>query len=117
MSSVLYMAWRYLVYHRYKTAVLLLSITLIVYIPVGLRVLVQQSEQQLTVRAEATPLLVGAKGSPLELVLNSLYFSADVPETMRFSEVQRITESGLARAHPAVRSLSLARGSDRRHHG
>ena len=96
MSSVLYMAWRYLVYHRYKTAVLLLSITLIVYIPVGLRVLVQQSEQQLTVRAESTPLLVGVKGSPLELVLNSLYFSADVPETMRFAEVQRITASGLA---------------------
>jgi putative ABC transport system permease protein len=90
------MAWRYLVYHRYKTAVLLLSITLIVYIPVGLRVLVQQSEQQLTVRAEATPLLVGAKGSPLELVLNALYFAAEVPETMRFAEVQRITESGLA---------------------
>ncbi|MHC4590352.1 MAG: hypothetical protein ACYTAQ_13750, partial [Planctomycetota bacterium] len=60
MSSVLYMAWRYLAYHRYKTVVLLLSIALIVYIPVGLRVLVQQSERQLTARAEATPLLVGA---------------------------------------------------------
>ncbi|MHC4711541.1 MAG: hypothetical protein ACYTA3_14335, partial [Planctomycetota bacterium] len=39
---------------------------------------------------------MGVKGSPLELVLNSLYFSADVPETMRFAEVQRITASGLA---------------------
>ncbi|MHC4993123.1 MAG: ABC transporter permease, partial [Planctomycetota bacterium] len=100
MSSVLYMAWRCLLYHRYKTVVLLLSISLIVYIPVGLRVLVQQSERQLTARAEATPLLVGAKGSPLELVLNALYFGAEVPETMRYSEVRRITESGLARAIP-----------------
>jgi len=108
VSSVLYMAWRYLVYHRYKTAVLLLSITLIVYIPVGLRVLVQQSEQQLTVRAEATPLLVGARGSPLELVLNALYFSAEVPETMRFAEVQRIAESGLALPIPLyIRFRSL----------
>ena len=55
MSSVLYLAWRYLAYHRYKTAVLVLSITLILYIPTGLRVLVRQSEQQLTARAEATP--------------------------------------------------------------
>ncbi|MHC4767183.1 MAG: ABC transporter permease [Planctomycetota bacterium] len=108
MSSVLYMAWRYLVYHRYKTVVLLLSITLIIYIPVGLRVLVQQSERQLTVRAEATPLLVGAKGSPLELVLNALYFAAEVPETMRFAQVQRITESGLARPIPLyIRFRSL----------
>ncbi len=72
MTGVLFMAWRYLVYHRIKTVVLLLSITLIVFIPAGLRVLVRQSEQQLTARAEVTPLLVGAKGSPLELVLSSL---------------------------------------------
>ncbi|MHC4079824.1 MAG: hypothetical protein ACYS15_01315 [Planctomycetota bacterium] len=108
MSSVLYMAWRYLAYHRYKTAVLLLSIALIVYIPVGLRVLVRQSERQLTARAEATPLLVGAKGSPLELTLNALYFGADVPEMMDFSEVSRIARSGLARPIPLyVRFHSL----------
>jgi putative ABC transport system permease protein len=102
------MAWRYLAYHRYKTAVLLLSISLIVYIPVGLRVLVRQSERQLTARAEATPLLVGAKGSPLELVLNALYFGADVPETMAFAEVGRIARSGLARPVPLyVRFHSL----------
>ncbi|MHC4219643.1 MAG: ABC transporter permease, partial [Planctomycetota bacterium] len=100
MSSVLYMAWRYLAYHRYKSVVLLLSITLIVYIPVGLRVLVRQSEARLTARAEATPLLVGARGSPLELVLNSLYFGADVPETISFAETARIAESGLARPIP-----------------
>jgi putative ABC transport system permease protein len=94
------MAWRYLAYHRYKTAVLLLSITLIVYIPVGLRVLVRQSEAQLTARAEATPLLVGAKGSPLELVLSSLYYGADVPETIPFAVVNEIAASGLARPIP-----------------
>jgi putative ABC transport system permease protein len=94
------MAWRYLAYHRYKSAVLLLSITLIVYIPVGLRVLVRQSEARLTARAEATPLLVGARGSPLELVLNSLYFGADVPETIPFAEAARIAASGLARPIP-----------------
>ena len=94
------MAWRYLAHNRYKTAILLACITLIVYIPVGLRVLVRQSEQQLSVRAEATPLLIGARGSPLELVLNSLYFSADVPETIPYGEVCRVAEEGLARAIP-----------------
>ena len=35
--------------------------------------------KELTARAQATPLLVGAKGSPLELMLNSLYFESDTP--------------------------------------
>ncbi len=96
MRDSLYLAWRYLAYHRIKTAILITSITLIVFLPVGLRVLVRQSERQLTARAEATPLLVGAKGSPLELVLNSLYFESDVPELMRHAQVTRIDTTGLA---------------------
>ena len=100
MTGVLYMAWRYLVYHRIKTVVLLLSVTLIVFIPTGLRVLVRQSEQQLTARAEATPLLVGARGSPLELVLSSLYFTAEVPQRMVYGEVGTIAATNLARPIP-----------------
>ncbi|MEE8175380.1 MAG: hypothetical protein V3T97_02080, partial [Gemmatimonadota bacterium] len=69
MRQVFYLAGRYLAYHRWKTITLVGAITLIVYLPVGLRVLVNQSSRQLTARALATPLIIGAKGSPLELVL------------------------------------------------
>ncbi|MHC4992767.1 MAG: ABC transporter permease [Planctomycetota bacterium] len=100
MSSVLYLAWRYLAYHRVKTAVLVMSIALIAFVPAGLRVLVGQSERQLTARAVASPLLMGARGSPLELVLNSLYFSSDVPDTVPFGAVQEIADTGLAQAIP-----------------
>ena len=74
MTDVLYLAWRYLAYHRVKTAVLVAAVAIIVYLPVGLNVIVSQSAKELTARAQATPLLIGAKGSSLELVLNSLYF-------------------------------------------
>ena len=100
MSGVLYLAGRYLAYHKFKTAILVLSITLVLYIPTGLRVLVRQSQQQLTARAAATPLLIGAKGSPIELVLNSLYSGAEVPEQMRYAEVAKVRESGLANPIP-----------------
>ena len=100
MVDVLYLAWRYLVYHRLKTAILVTSITLIIYLPVGLNVVVEQSGEHLTSRAEATPLLVGAKGSPLELALNSLYFSLDYPELIDYSEATAITSSELATAIP-----------------
>jgi len=100
MNGVLYLAARYLAYHKFKTAILVLSITLILYIPTGLRVLVHQSQQQLTARAAATPLLIGAKGSPLELVLNSLYAGADVPGEMKYAEVAAVRETGFAEPIP-----------------
>jgi putative ABC transport system permease protein len=100
VTGTLYLAWRYLVYHRVKTAILVTSITLIVYLPVGLDVLVSQSAAQLTARTEATPLLVGARGSPLELVLNSLYLESEAPEATRYAEVDRIADSGLAQPIP-----------------
>jgi putative ABC transport system permease protein len=100
VKEALYLAWRYLAYHRIKTAILVTSIMLIVFLPVGLNVLVGQSAVELTARAEATPLLVGAKGSPLELVLNSLYFESDAPELTSYGESIRVAESGLAEPIP-----------------
>jgi putative ABC transport system permease protein len=100
MSGPLYLAWRYLAFHRWKTAVLVTALSLILFIPVGLRVLVRQSSEQLTARAEATPLLVGAPGSPTELVLNSLYFGSDVPTTLSFAEADAVAATGLATPIP-----------------
>ena len=100
MNDVLYLAWRYLADHRWKTAVLIGSVTVVLALPAGLQVLLDRSAAALTARAEATPLLVGAKGSPLELVLDSLYFDSDTPPEMSFSEVARVTETALATAVP-----------------
>jgi len=100
MRDVLYLAWRYLVYHRLKTAILVTSIMLIIYLPIGLNVVVEQSAEHLTARAAATPLLIGAKGSPLELALNSLYFSSKHPELIDYSEATLVQDSGLADAIP-----------------
>jgi putative ABC transport system permease protein len=100
MTDLAYLAWRYLVFNRWKVLILVTSITLIVYLPVGLNVLAEQSAQRMTARAAATPLLTGAKGSPLELTLNSLYFDLETPALSRFGQVTRIREGGLATPVP-----------------
>ncbi len=100
MRQLLYLAWRYLVFHRLKTAILVGSLTLIIYLPIGLRVLVDQSSRQLTARAQATPLIIGAKGSPLELTLNTLYFRAEYPDPMRHDAAIRVDSLGLALSIP-----------------
>jgi putative ABC transport system permease protein len=100
MNSVLYMAWRYLAYHPFKTVVLVVSIALILFIPVGLRVMIDRTADELTQRAGSTPLVVGAKGSPLELVLNTLYFKSNRPEPIRYEQARRAGDSGLATPIP-----------------
>ena len=115
MRDVLYLAWRYLVFHRWKTVILVTSITLIAYLPVGLNVIVGQSAEELTARAEATPLIVGVKGSPLELVLSSLYFDADPPAANEYGSGTAMAESDLATPIPSARPLHRPRYADRRH--
>ena len=96
MIETFYLAWRYLAFHKLKTFILVTSVGLIVYVPIGLRVLVDQSSRQLTARAQATPLVIGARGSQLELVLNTLYFRSDYPEVQPYQESIRVSDSRLA---------------------
>jgi putative ABC transport system permease protein len=100
MIGMLFLVWRYLIYHWIKTVILIASITLIIFLPLGLRVLIQQSRTKLTARAETTPLIIGTKGSPLELVLNTCYFSSKVPELMSYSHVDEIEKTGQALTIP-----------------
>jgi len=100
MADSLYIAWRYIAYHKVRTIVLVVSITLILYLPLALRVLVKASQRELMARAAATPLLVGAKGSSLDLAIDTLYFEPKPLEAISMAEVQRVDETGLAHAIP-----------------
>lgn len=100
MSDVFYLALRYLAYHRFKTGLMIAAIALVLYLPIGLNVLVQRGSRQLTARAASTDLIVGAKGSGLELVLRSLYFQSDVPPDLPYSAVRRVAATGFAVAIP-----------------
>lgn len=100
MTDSLYIAWRYLRYHKGKTAILAVSMALIIYLPAGLQALVSQSARNLRSRAVSTPLVIGAKGSRQELVLNTLYFESDRPTTISMQDEEEVRESGLANAIP-----------------
>jgi putative ABC transport system permease protein len=96
MNDILFLAWQYLRYHWLKTVILIASISLILFLPVGLQVLVQQGSDMLTSRAETTPLLIGARGSAVDLTLSALYFREPAVDLVPFREVTQVNESGLA---------------------
>jgi putative ABC transport system permease protein len=91
-----YIAWKYITYHRIKTAVLIACVTLIAFLPFALQLLLSESERQLMSRAVSTPLVVGAKGSALDLVMNALYFGDERPEAINMQAVNRIWDADLA---------------------
>ncbi len=96
MMGSLYLAWQYIRFNKFKTIILVASITLIAVLPLALEILLSESERQLLNRAESTPLLVGAKGSALDLAMSSLYFDDEVPELMTMEAAERIYDTDLA---------------------
>ena len=96
MFDSLYIAWKYIQYNRIKTAVLVACITLISFLPLSLQLLLDESERQLMSRAVTTPLVIGAKGSALDLVMNTLYFDDEVPELITVEASNRVIDTDLA---------------------
>ena len=95
MKGVWYLAWRYMGWHRWKAFILVAAVAMILYLPLGLQLVVEQAARDMNARADATPLVLGGRGSPLELVLNALYFSAEQPPTFGYGAVAELRSSGL----------------------
>jgi putative ABC transport system permease protein len=100
MIDSLYIAWQYVTHNKAKAATLIACITLIAALPLALESLLDESERQLTSRAESTPLVIGAKGSALDLVMNTLYFDDEVPELISMAATEQVSKSDLAAPVP-----------------
>jgi putative ABC transport system permease protein len=96
MIDSLYIAWKYIGYNKAKTATLIACITLISFLPLALQLLLNESERQLMSRAVSTPLIVGAKGSALDLVMNTIYFGDQVPELITMAASSQVDDTELA---------------------
>ncbi|MCK5724388.1 MAG: hypothetical protein KAI84_17780 [Gammaproteobacteria bacterium] len=62
----------------------------------ALQLLLDESERQLMSRAVSTPLVVGSKGSALDLVMNTIYFGDEVPELITIAASDRVMDTDLA---------------------
>ena len=74
MKGILFLAWRYVCFHKTKTLILIACIFLTAILPIAIRILLSNFQQSLVQRADATPAMIGAKGSSLDLVLHGLHF-------------------------------------------
>ena len=100
MIDSFYIAWKYISFNKIRTLVLVACVTLISFLPIALQLLLGESERQLMSRAVSTPLLVGAKGSSLDLVMNTIYFGDEVPEFITMEASERVEKTDLALSLP-----------------
>jgi len=98
--NALVLATAYLRFHWGRSLVLILVAALILAVPAVTRMLLDTAEARLTARAEATPLLLGRRGSALDLTMAALYFSDERPTPLPMAEVEAIWDSGFATPMP-----------------
>jgi putative ABC transport system permease protein len=116
MNGQLRMTWSYLRFNRWKSLILMLCLGITFFLPLLLNTLIAVYETRLTARAEATPMIVGARGDRYDLVVNSLYFTSESPKmiTLEQQTVIDATERAdtiplhvqfTAKNHPIVGSI------------
>lgn len=100
MTAALQLAWRYVARHRLQTLLLAGALGLILALPLSIRVLVREAESAMRSRAAATPQIVGARGSALDLLLTALYFKLQPLPTIPSGTLDEIRATGLGDAVP-----------------
>jgi putative ABC transport system permease protein len=109
MKQSLYIAIKYLIFHKLRTIILVASIGIIIFLPNGLQKLIEESESQMMARADSTPLVIGTKGSSTDLVINTLYFRQEKIENMTMKISRELKETDLGYPIPLL-STFKARG-------
>jgi putative ABC transport system permease protein len=102
MRDALYLAWRYLTYHRSTTLALCAALTTVTFVPLAIQLLVSDAIKILHDRAESTPLILGRQGSRLDLTLHSLYFESPIAETITYADAQEVNDSPYGQAIPLL---------------
>lgn len=83
MRSACYLAWAYTKAHKGRTLILIGALGLLLLLPTAVALVVRSYDARMGARAEATPMIIGAKGNRYDLLLQALFFrdgrTDDVP--------------------------------------
>ncbi|MDZ4405932.1 ABC transporter permease [Prosthecobacter sp.] len=100
MSAAFHLAARYVLRHRFQSALLAAALGLVFALPLCLRVLIDHAQQELRARAAATPQIVGTRGSALDLLMTALYFKRENLLPLPFGALAELRQNHSATAIP-----------------
>ena len=94
------LALKYIAYQRFKSLILIGCIFLTALLPIAIKLLLWQFNEKIMARADSTPIVVGAKGSSLDLTFHALYFKFQPPESIEYGDLQLLRENEHVTAIP-----------------
>ena len=106
MKQSIYLAYKYITFHKIRSLVLIFSIGIIIFLPNGLKRLIKESEAEMMLRARSTPLIVGSKGSMTDLVINALYFEQEQTENVTMALLEAVNATGFGYGIPLLSMFS-----------
>ena len=83
-------ALKYLRYYWFRHGLLILALVLLVALPIGVQLIMNWSQEEFLKRAEASSVLIGARGQEADLVLNSLYFIPKEIQSLPYAALDEI---------------------------
>lgn len=100
LSAAFHLAIRYVARHRLQTLLLAAALGLVLALPLSIRVLATAAEAAMRARADATPQVLGARGSAVDLLLTSLYFKRQALPAVPAKALSEIRDTSLGEAIP-----------------
>lgn len=100
MRAAFQLAARYVLRHRFQSALLAGALGLVFTLPLCLRVLIDHAQRELRARAAATPQIVGTRGSALDLMMTALYFKRENLTALPFGTVAELRKNPSAAVIP-----------------
>jgi putative ABC transport system permease protein len=100
MSAAFQLAARYVLRHRLQSTLLAGALGLVFALPFCLRVLIDHAQRELRSRAAATPQIIGARGSALDLMMTALYFKRENLTPLPFGTLAELRQNPSAAAIP-----------------
>jgi putative ABC transport system permease protein len=109
LRNALFLALRYLRSAPGRTAVLIAGTTVALFLPLFTWRAAALLERTLLLRAERSPILIGAKGNEFDLTLSSLYFRGQVRDPIPARELDSARRAGYGLCVPLYIAHSAAR--------
>lgn len=95
-SNAVFLATRSLWWTKGRAVTITLCLTLTICLPITARLLLGQFRSDIEARSARTPLVIGARGSRIDLAVNALYFDTAAPQPTTMAESDYIAASEFA---------------------
>jgi len=100
IKNSVFVAWRYLRFHTARSLIIIFSLSIVIFVPIFIEIMIASTQDKLLERGNATPLLLGSNGSAIDLTINSLHFSGNKTNDFPISHALDIDKTELAYSIP-----------------